>query len=537
MVVAIQKPTADPMKARGLYSTWSSERQQYLTRAHECAKLTIPSVMPSDQDQTKRNQDIQITQPWQSIGSSGVNTLTAKLVMTLYPSNSPFFQFTMGRKERQELLKLEGPEADAFAAEIDAKLQAMEQDVLEDMELSTLRTTLFAAVKQLLVAGNYALFLGDDIKGFALNKFVARRDASGNLIKLIVRELVDPKALPEGFLENIKAVTPDRVDGTQKNDIEIYTIVERTGKNKWTSWQEVFDTEVDGTRGTYNDNNNPWLVLRMIQVEGEDYGRSYCEELYGDLQSAEHLTQSIVQGGMIASKLLWLVNPNGVTDEDDLQEAANGDFVPGRVDDVFALSTQKMADFQIAERVLTAVVGRLERAFLMTASAQRQGERVTAYEINVMTQEIEDTLGGYYSILSQELQLPIVRRWTYKLQRSGELPKLPEGSINPKIITGVDALGRGQDLNKLQGFIQDIVALAAAKPGLVARINDGELVQRLANGRGISIAGLIKTDEQIAQEQQEAQQQQMMQEAVSKGAGPMASAMAKGAPGQQPNAN
>jgi hypothetical protein len=532
MADAVQRHTSDPEKARGLYTTWSAERQQYLTRGHECAKLSIPSVMPTDQDQSKRNQEITIDQPWQSVGSSGVNTLTAKLVMTLYPSNSPFFQYTMGRKERQELLQLEGDEADAFAAKIEAKLQSMEQDVLEDMELSTLRTALFATVKHLLIVGNYCLYLGDDIKGFALNKFVCRRDASGNLLKLIVRELVDPKSLPDGFLDDIKATTPERVDSTQKNDIEIYTVVERQGKNKWVSWQEVFDTEVTGTRGTFNNDNNPWLVLRMIPVEGEDYGRSYCEELYGDLLSAENLTQAIVQGGMIASKLVWLVNPAGVTDEDDLQEASNGDFVPGKREDVDSLNTEKMADFQIAERVLQAVISRLERAFLMTASAQRQGERVTAYEISVMTQEIEDTLGGYYSILSQELQLPIVRRWTFKMQRNGSLPKLPAGSINPKIITGVDALGRGQDLTKLQGFVQDLVSLATLKPSIMDRLEDGDLIQRLANGRGIPLAGLIKSDEKMAQEQQQAQQQQMMQEAVSKGAGPMAAAAAQGTNGQ-----
>jgi hypothetical protein len=522
----------DPQKAKGLYSAWQTERAQYLTRAHECAKLTIPSIMPSDADQTKRNQDMNLEQPWQSIGSSGVNTLTAKLVMTTFPSNSPFFQLVMGRKERQELLQLEGEEAEAFKAQIDAKMQSMEQDILESMELSTLRTNLFSAVKHLLVAGNYCLYLGDDIKGFKLNQYVCRRDTAGNLMKLVVRELVDPKALPDGFLESVKLVNPDRVNATQETDIEIYTVLERTSRTKWTSWQEVYDTEVPGTRGTFTDANNPWIVLRMIQVEGEDYGRAYCEELFGDLMSAEELTKSIVQGGMIASKLLWLVNPNGTTDEDDLQEAANGDFVPGRIDDVAALRSDKQGDFTLAERVLVAVVGRLERAFLMTASAQRQGERVTAYEISIMSQEIEDTLGGYYSILSQELQLPIVRRWMFKMQKAGELPKLPAGSISPKVITGVDALGRGQDLNRLRGFIQDLIQLAAVKPEMLGRLKDAEILQRLANGHSVALAGLLKSDEEIAQEQQQAQQQQMMQEAVSKGVGPMAAAAAKGQPPQ-----
>ncbi|WP_416142518.1 portal protein [Escherichia coli] len=43
------------------------------------------------------------------------------------------------------------------------------------------------------------------------------------------------------------------------------------------------------------------------------------------------------------------------------------------------------------------------------SAVQRTGERVTAEEIRYVASELEDTLGGVYSILSQELQLPLVR--------------------------------------------------------------------------------------------------------------------------------
>ena len=267
----------------------------------------------------------------------------------------------------------------------------------------------------------------------------------------------------------------------------------------------------------------------MIVIDGEDYGRSYVEELYGDLMSAEELTKAIVQGGMIAARLLWLVNPNGMTDVDDLQDAANGDFAPGIGSDVEALRTDKMADFQIAERVLQQIIARLERAFLMTASVQRNGERVTAFEIQVMSQEIEDVLGGYYSLMAQELQLPLVRRWMFKMERDGDLPKMPEGTVEPVITTGVDALGRGQDLNRLRGFAQDIISLGNAKPELIARLKDDELLTRFANGHNIDTAGLIKTDEEIAAEAQQAQQAAATQAIVEKGAGPAVQAMTQSA--------
>ena len=508
--------------AQSIYSKWTGVRQQYLRRAHECSKLTIPTLVPMETEQSQRNLTVEIEQPWQSVGSTGVNTLAAKMLLTLLPPNSPFFKLNMGRKERQELLQLEGAEADQFKAEIEAALQLIEQETVTQIERTSLRTVLFSVLKHLLVAGNVLLYIGEKPRAFPLYKYVARRDASGNLMKIIVKEVVDQRTLPEKLLEEAKAkgkdVDPDK-------EVTIYTVIERTRGETWTSYQEAFEIEVPGTRGIYKTETLPWVALRMIVVDGEDYGRSYVEELYGDLLTANDLTKAIVQGGMISSKLLWLVNPNGLTDEDDLMNSSNGDFVAGREEDVRALQAAKAGDFAVAERVLVSTVDRLIRSFLMTSSVQRSGERVTAFEIQTMTQEIEDTLGGYYSVLAQELQLPIAKRFMALLERKGELPKLPTGSVEPMVVTGIDALGRGQDLTRLRGFIADLMNAAQAKPEVVQRVDDSELIQRLANGHGVDTAGLIKTDEQIAQEQQQAQQAAMMQEMMSKGVGPAVSAM------------
>ena len=510
--------------AQAEYDKWTGTRQQYLSRAHECSKLTIPTLVPLESEQTQRNLDVQIEQPWQSIGSTGVNTLAAKMLLTLLPPNSPFFKLNMGRKERQELLQLAGPEAEAFKAEIEAALQTIEQETVKQIERTPMRTVLFSVIKHLLVAGNCLLYIGEKPRAFPMYRYVTRRDAAGNMLKTIVKEVVDKKTLPaKTIAEAIKA--GKLKDDDSEEEVTIYTVIERTRGDTWTSYQEVFGMEVPGTRGIYQTEALPWVSLRMIVVDGEYYGRSYVEELYGDLLSANDLTKAIVQGGMISSKLLWLVNPNGLTDEDDLMNASNGDFVAGRQDDVAALQAAKGGDFAQAERVLMAIVDRLTRSFLMTSSVQRSGERVTAFEIQTMTQEIEDTLGGYYSILSQELQMPIAKRFMAMLERRGELPKLPTGSVEPMVVTGIDALGRGQDLTRLRGFIADLMNAAQAKPQVVERIDDSELIQRLANGHGVDTAGLIKTDEQIAQEQQQAQQAAMMQEMMSKGAGPAISAM------------
>lgn len=43
-----------------------------------------------------------------------------------------------------------------------------------------------------------------------------------------------------------------------------------------------------------------------------------------------------------------------------------------------------------------------------------------------------------------------------KMKRDGALPDIPMDKIKPVIITGIEALGRGNDLNKLDTYLAGI---------------------------------------------------------------------------------
>ena len=77
---------------------------------------------------------------------------------------------------------------------------------------------------------------------------------------------------------------------------------------------------------------------------------------------------------------------------------------------------------------------------------------------------------------------------------------LPKGSVNPTIITGIEALGRGNDLQKLREFVAEIGNLAQINPAVVQSLNPDDLIKRIATGLGIDTDGLIKSQEQLAQE-------------------------------------
>jgi len=145
-----------------------------------------------------------------------------------------------------------------------------------------------------------------------------------------------------------------------------------------------------------------------------------------------------------------------------------------------------------------------------------------------MANELEAALGGVYSILSQEFQLPLVKRLIYVLEKKKVIPELPEGSISPSITTGIEALGRGNDLDKLDMFVKGMADIVP--PELLAKyVNFPDYMTRRATALGIKTDGLINTEEQVQQKemaqqkaQQQAQQQQMMEQTGGKVAEKMA---------------
>ena len=151
-----------------------------------------------------------------------------------------------------------------------------------------------------------------------------------------------------------------------------------------------------------------------------------------------------------------MVSPNGTTRASHLAQSPNGAIVEGSANDVSVLQVNKLGDFRIAYDVMQRIETRLEHAFLLNASVQRQAERVTAEEIRFMASELETSLGGIYSIHSQELQLPYITRKIHIMQKNKKLPALPKGMVKPTIVTGLEALGRGNDRQKLVLFLQTL---------------------------------------------------------------------------------
>jgi len=481
----------DDTTVKSRYTRMVTMRDPFLDRARVCSKLTIPSLIPPN----GHSATSKLPTPYQAMGARGVNNLAAKLLLALLPPNSPFFRLTIDDFTLEKLTKQEG-----MRAEVEEGLNRIERAVANEIETTAIRAPAFESLKHLIVGGNCLVYFPPTggMRMFRLDQYVVKRDPSGNVLEIIVQEKLAPDALPD----KVKALVNTKDDKKDKleKSVELYTRVWRNG-NKWSVMQEINGLTIPGSAGSYPLNKTAWMPLRFISIENEDYGRGYVEEYLGDLQSLEGLTKAIVQASAAAAKILFLVRPNSTTTAKTLSDSESGDIRSGNKEDVTVLQMEKYNDFRVALDTVNKLEERLSFAFLLNSAIQRNGERVTAEEIRYMANELESALGGIYSTMSQEFQLPMVHRLMHQMERQHKLPALPEGVVKPSIVTGVEAIGRGNDLNKLSQFLQGIAQI----PEALQALNVEDFVKRFGTSLGIDMKGLVKTQDEMAQAQQAAQ--------------------------------
>lgn len=220
-----------------------------------------------------------------------------------------------------------------------------------------------------------------------------------------------------------------------------------------------------------------------------------------------------MDGSTAAARVLTLVNPAGVTKARNLAEAPNGGIISGDPKDVSFLRVEKANDFSVAASAGNEIRRDLGQAFLMTTSIQRNGERVTAEEIKRMANELEMGLGGNYSTLSIEYQLPQVKLNMYAMQKQKRLPELPP-EVQPTILTGIQALGRNADLERELTFIETIGRLPVAQEEIQLALKAQGAIRRIATHLDIETRGLVNSPEEIEAIKKQ-QQEAMMAKAVA----------------------
>lgn len=486
--------------AKATYTRLSSLRWMTLERARDCSALTLPALIPPQHttDQTD------LPTPFQSVGARGVNNLASKLLMALFPPGNPFFRL----KINEAVAKQFGDKL----SDVEQELARIERIINDKVETEHTRPLISEVLKHLVVGGNTLLHVPskEDMRFFRLDQYVICRDATDKPLHAVIEEsTVASSIAPEVAL----ACQVTKTDEYAK--VEVYTFIEWDYLQKEVRhWQEINGFRVPGADGRRPLDKSEWIPLRWIAVPGRDYGRGHVEEYLGDLRSLEGLSESIVQFAQAAAKIVMLVHANSTTSVKELNNAESGDAITGSKADIDILQLEKAQDFQVANQVAERIEQRISYAFLLRSGATRDAERVTAEEVREMAQELEDALGGVYTVLAHELQLPLVQRLMAAMTQSREIPALPKGVTQPVIVTGFEALGRNHALNKLRSYFKDLSEVFGPQV-LAQRVDFNEVAKRFGSGYGVEKpTDLWKTDDEVKKDQQTQMMQGMAQKAA-----------------------
>lgn len=472
--------------AEDQYEALKTHRTSLEETWRNCASLTLPHIFPEEH----QSESAELPTPYNSIGPAGVNALSSKLLLTLLPPTGNFFRLL----PFQDVVEnMDGDEL----AKVDSDLSRLEQDILAEIDKQALRVPLFEALKFLIITGNTLLYKipNGTIKTFSPYRYVIERDYAGNVLKIVIKELMAKSALPESVQELITEEYHDEKKGAtnpdnqRHNNVDIYTVIIRVSNNKYVTYQETEEQIIPGTYKTYKPDKLPYIPLRWTASSQEYYGRGLVENYLGDLRRLEGLSQLIVEGAGVQAKTIFGLRPGSMLKVDDLNNAYNGDVILGNLDsDLTTWKADKSSDFGVPLQVMQSLEARLSKAFMMLSGQIRDSERTTAVEVRATAAELEATLGGTYSVLATDLQIPLVTLTMNDLNSDAiEL-------VDPTIVTGTSAISREKDLNNLQTMVNVMAGLGEQT---IATYLDVEgYLRSVATALGFDPSAMVKGEEQ-----------------------------------------
>lgn len=499
-----------PLKDR--YQELVPDRDPYFRRAQACAALTVPSVCTPD-GQTP--QQI-LPQSYTSFGHRGATNVASKLMMAFMPPGDSAFNIEVSTQVLLQEGVLSPP------PEIVKGLAQCEQLINAKIEALNWRRQTYLSLLHLVVAGNVGEYIQPDgrLKIFSLSQFVCVRDFNGRVMEAITAEKLKVRELPK----DLQRVTTKK----EREDVTLYTRFEWIDENHYAVHQDLDDAVVK----PYQEYNGimPFNALAWELVPGESYGRSHVEQNYSDLIALDKTSQQLLECGAIAARNLIFVAPNaaGGNLRKRIMEARNGSVISARggtQGDVQPFQFNNMAAMQSLNAEKQDLKRDLAVAFLLTNDLRRDAERVTAYELQMLVTEIEQSLGGVYSYLGPEMVGWRLKKLVAQMQSKDELPKIGKDSTQITVTTGLAALGKDAKLKKVHSFLSLLNETPQAfQQEAAAYVKFDTILTPAAAALGFPQS--IKTAKEVQQEQAAAQAQAMQADMARAAAGPVAGQIA-----------
>lgn len=500
-----QPRVTDPDSGRGWWEDMTRDRSAMMARKEAQAAATIPSTMP-DSNYSSRTEAL--TNGASSLGNQGATNIVNKLMLAMFAPGITFMKLDMPPKLKAAFLEQLQLEDDSMLTDVMAE---GEREAIRVLEQSGSRPALYEGLAALVCVGDVLMDLSDTavISFINLRDYAVERNRKGLVLRIVFREITRVQDLEDEAEKEYRNAVPHC---KPRDKVTVYTTVRYVrGMYRSTIWVE--DVEL-GPRhsGKWKPENMPYRALTWRLPLGQDYGVSLAEDYSNDLGTHEVVSDALADGAVLAAQFRWACNPSGYTQPEDIEKGSNGDVIPADPKDLSLIFANMGTQLQSIVGIEEIYSRRIGRGFLMNTMVTRNSERTTAEEVKIQAIELEQSLGGVYSRQAIDMQGPI-SRW---MLRKADI-NIRGTKIEPTIITGLDALSRSAELERLMGFLNDVTALSGIPTETREMLNEQPIISDMAAGRGVDRNRYVASSDVVAQRQQARQQAEANQQAVQAG--------------------
>jgi hypothetical protein len=473
-----------------------SYRVEFIRRAQEAARVSLGYLAPRDEGEVPTGDDY--PRLFSGRGARGTVNLASKLRTGTFPVTHPFFQY---EPDLSAFLK-EGVRIED-KAELIVALSRRERAVQAFLDRGGWGARAFLMFEHLILSGNYLLqqLPSGRFIGYRLDMFQVERDGTDLPRAIMIRQFLPKTALPEEMRDKAPDA-PGRKDHTivlTRAEVTHEDFKDPTGeKRMWAMWQELGDgTPLGDVEENIKGTMLPLVPVRMFQSD-DHYGRSLFDVIQGEIESLEGLTQSIVEDAAMAVNGFWQIDPASGVDISDFLSKSSGDGVYAKEGQISMVRTGKGADMQFGMGVRDMIDRELAAVFL--SFLPRDSERTTAEEIRRVTQELNESFGGAFSLWATEMQLPVARLTASRMVALGKLPKVRSKNrlFEPRIVTGIDSIGRGRDLVAIDQLVS-MMQQGIGPEATAMRLKE-DLWHLAAGSLGLDPEAVLKTEDQLQEE-------------------------------------
>ncbi|ANH51095.1 collar / head-to-tail joining protein [Pseudomonas phage VSW-3] len=490
---------------KDIWESMTRDRSSMMARKERLAEATIPSTLPDDNYQVRNEA---LTNGASSLGAQGATNIVNKLMLAMFAPGVSFMKLELAAREKAAFMQKLQLQDDSLLTDV---LAEGEREALRVLEQSGSRPALYEGLSALVCVGDVLMDLSDSaiISFISLRDYAVERNRKGVVLRLVFREITRVQDLEDEAEREYRNAVPTC---KARDKVTVYTTVRLT-RGMYRSTVYVNEVELSARHsGKWKPENMPYRALAWRLPLGQDYGVSLAEDYSNDLGTHDTVSEALADGSVLAAQFRWACNPGGITQPEDVEGGQNGDVIPADPNDlklIFANIGSQLQTIQVVEEIYAR---RLGRGFLMNTAVTRNSERTTAEEVRIQAIELEQSLGGVYSRLAIDMQAPIAR-WQLKAANIN----IRGTKISPTILTGLDALSRTAELQRMMGFLGDVNTLAEIPEETRMMLNEEPIISDMAAGRGVNRTKYVASVETINQRRQEKAQAEANQAAVQTG--------------------